>query len=373
MAQNGPHIALVHDWLVSMRGGEKVLEVLCELYPGSTLFTLVHRPGELSPAIERMEIRTSFLQRLPFGTSYYQHLLPLFPAAAASLDLGAFDLVISSSHAAAKAVRVRDGALHVSYCHTPMRYIWDQYDQYFGAGRASLPVRAAMAALRGPLQRWDVRSARRVDRFFANSRTVSERIRRIYGRESDVIHPPVETARFRAAARDDGYFLAVSALVPYKRIDLAVDACSRSGDRLVVAGSGAEEGRLKARAGPSVTFVGRADDDELRRLYEGCTALLFPGEEDFGIVPVEAMACGKPVIAFGAGGATETVLEGITGLFFAEQTVDSLLAGIGRSRTIAFDAGRIRAHALQFDRELFRERFSRAIAETRASFAESRP
>ncbi len=363
--RTGPHIAIVHDWLVSMRGGEKVLEVLCELYPGATLFTLVRRPGELSPAIERMEIRTSILQRLPFAQSRYQYYLPLFPAAIRSFDLTPFDLVISSSHAAAKGVRVRDGAVHVCYCHTPMRYIWDQYDQYFGPGRASAPLRTVMNALRAPLQRWDVETSRRVDRFIANSRFVQDRIRKIYGRESEVISPPVDTGRFRAVEGNNGYFLVVAALVPYKRIDIAVDACTASGDRLVVVGSGGEERRLRARAGANITFTGHATDDEIRSHYEGCRALLFPGEEDFGIVPVEAMACGKPVIAFGRGGATETVVEGRTGLFFAEQSAESLSGAMERFRALSFDAGGIRAHALTYDREIFRERIIRALPEAR--------
>jgi glycosyltransferase involved in cell wall biosynthesis len=362
MALSDPHIAIVHDWLVSMRGGERVLEALCELYPRATLFTLVRRPGMLSPAIERMEIRTSFLQRVPFGARHYQYFLPLFPAAARSLDLRGFDLVISSSHAAAKSVRVDEGAVHVCYCHTPMRYIWDQFDQYFGPGRSSWPVRAAMRALRGPLQRWDVASSLRVDAFIANSRYVKERIRRIYDRDADVIYPPVDTGRFGISQRNDGYFLVVSALVPYKRVDLAVDACTRTGDPLLVVGDGAEAQRLRARAGANVRFLGYADDTAVREAYEGCAALLFPGEEDFGIVPVEAMACGKPVIAYGRGGATETVVDGATGLLFAEQSVDALAGAIERFRGMAFDAAGIRAHAERFDGAVFRERMLAAVA-----------
>ena len=360
-----PHIAIVHDWLVTMRGGERVLEALCELYPEATLFTLVHRKGALSPAIERMEIRTSMLQHLPFGKSHYQYFLPLFPALVGRFDLRRYDLVLSSSHAAAKGVRVRSDAVHLCYCHTPMRYIWDQYDQYFGPGRAAWYVRFAMSIVRKPLQRWDVESSKRVDGFVANSHYVQERIRRLYGRESDVIYPPVASGRFKAVSDHEGYFLVVSALVPYKRIDLAVDACTRTGDRLIVVGDGAEESRLKARAGGNVTFIRSAPDDEVRSYYEGCRALLFPGEEDFGIVPVEAMASGKPVIAFGRGGVTETVQEGVTGTFFGEQSVESLADAVERFRAMTFDAERIRKHALSFDGGVFKERIARAVRETR--------
>jgi glycosyltransferase involved in cell wall biosynthesis len=365
MSARPPHIAIVHDWLVSMRGGEKVLEVLCELYPEATLFTLVRRPGSASPSIERMEIQTSFLQHLPLAERWYQYYLPLYPLAAARLDLRGYDLVLSSSHAAAKAVHVDPGARHICYCHTPMRYIWDQFDQYFGPGRASWPVRAAMRAVRGPLQRWDVASAAGVGTFLANSRTVQERIRRIYGRDSQVIPPPVSTDAFQVSHRDDGYFLVVSALVPYKRVDLAVDACTRTGQPLLVVGDGAELGRLRERAGANVTFAGRASDARVREAYEGCSALLFPGEEDFGIVPVEAMACGKPVIAFGRGGATETVTEGVSGTFFPTQDVDALVEAIGRARAMRFDPDAIRAGVARFDRALFRERIASAVEAAR--------
>ena len=356
-------IAIVHDWLTGMRGGEKVLEILCELYPEATLFTLVHKKGSCSPAIERMKIRTSYLQSLPGGLSHYRHYLPLYPAAAKSLNLAGFDLVISSSHAAAKAVTIPPGVPHICYCYTPMRYIWDQYDQYFGAGRASLPIRLAMRGIRGYLREWDVRTAKRVDHFVAISHCIEERIQRIYGRSSTVIYPPVETARFKASEHDEGYYLVFSALVPYKRVDLAVEAFNRLGKKLIVAGTGAELEKLRAMAGPTIAFKGWVEDADLPNLYAGCKALIFPGVEDFGIVPVEAMASGKPVIAFGEGGALETVSEGVTGTFFSEQSAQSLADAVLRLETMHFDPDVIRKHTLSFDREIFRDSIRRFIEE----------
>ncbi len=356
-----PRIALVHDWLVTMRGGERVLEVFCELFPEAPLFTLVHRPGELSPPIERMDIRTSFIQHAPLGRSRYQYYLPLFPAAARGLDLRDFDLILSSSSAAAKGVRPRPGAIHICYCHTPMRYIWDQYDEYFGPGRASWIVRLAARATLPRLRRWDLQSAAGVTWFIANSENVRERIRRIYKREAVVIYPPVDVDRFTISRRDDGYYLVVSALVPYKRVDLAVEAFNRRGDRLVVVGSGPEENKLRKLAQRNIEFHGRCTDDAVRRLMEGCRALVFPGQEDFGIVPVEAMACGKPVIAFGRGGALETVEDGRTGILFDEQHPEALAAAVARLSTLRFDPKEIRLHAEKFRRERFTEEIRRYL------------
>ncbi len=345
-----------------MRGGEKVLEVLCELYPDAVLHTLVHRPGSCSPVIERMDIRTSALQRLPFGQSRHQYYLPAFPALARTIDVRPFDLVLSSSHAVAKSVRIGEGAMHICYCHTPMRYIWDQYDQYFGAGRAPAAMRLVMSMIRTPLRKWDVSTTRSVSHFIANSECVRERIRRIYGRESEVLHPPVDTAKFKLSATPGAYFLIVSALVPYKRIDIAVDALSRLGEKLVIVGSGGEEKRLRQMAGSNVTFAGWVSDGELEQYYHGCRALLFPGEEDFGIVPVEAMACGKPVIAFGRGGVTESVVDGVSGVFFQEQSAPHLAAAIEHFRRMSFDPQKIRSLALRFDRALFKERLAGMLA-----------
>jgi glycosyltransferase involved in cell wall biosynthesis len=356
-------VALVHDWLTGMRGGEKCLEVLCELFPTATLFTLLHNPGSVSPTIERLSVRTSFVQHLPFAASKYRHYLPLFPRAAERFDLSEFDLVVSSSHCVAKSVVPHARALHICYCHTPMRYVWDLFDEYFAVERVGRLKHALLRRIAARLRRWDARTAERVHHFVANSQHVRRRIHRHYGRDADVIHPPVDTDRFTLSERNDGYFLMVSALVPYKRAELAVETFNRLGARLLIVGSGPEEKRLKDRARLNIEFIGWQPDDKLRSYYAGCRALIFPGEEDFGIVPVEAMASGKPVIAFGRGGALETVVPGVTGSLFPEQTVSSLTAAVRAFDEARFSPQRIRAHALVFDREVYRRRMSAFIAD----------
>jgi glycosyltransferase involved in cell wall biosynthesis len=312
--------------------------------------------------IENRRIVTSFIQRLPQAERRYRQYLPLFPAAVRAFDLSGYDLVLSSSHAVAKGVRVPSGALHVCYCFTPMRYVWDLYDDYFGA-RAGLAARLVMPSLAAWLRRWDRATAAGVHHFVAISRFVADRIRRTYGRDADVIYPPVDVSRFRLEESPGDFYLVVSALTPYKRVDLAVEACNRLGRRLLVVGTGPEEQRLRARAGPTVELLGWRDDAEIAELYARCRALLFPPLEDFGITPLEAMAAGRPVIAFGQGGARETVVppgegEAPTGLFFDHQTVESLADAIRRfeSGGIPFEAKALRRRAEVFDRPLFKER-----------------
>jgi glycosyltransferase involved in cell wall biosynthesis len=367
----GLRVALVHDWLTGMRGGEKCLEVLCRAFPKALLYTLIHRKGSTSPAIESMAIRTSPLQKAPGVFRYYRQLLPIMPAAAATWRLRNVDLVISLSHCVAKSVRVPAGVPHVCYCFTPMRYAWQGREAYLQSW-SDRPVRRAMAgSLLNRLQDWDLATARRVSHFVAISETIRDRIADCYHRESTVVPPPVDADFYRpdplAPPRED-FYLVVSALVPYKRVDQAIAACRKSGRRLVVIGAGPDRARLEAQAGPSTTFLGWQPDDVIRDHYRRCRALLFPGEEDFGIVPVEAMACGAPVIALGRGGAAETVAESC-GRLYDEPTTDALASAIegwefeGHPHDPAVARSRAESYALP----VFRRRLLTLLADVAAS------
>jgi glycosyltransferase involved in cell wall biosynthesis len=344
-----------------MRGGERCLEVLCELFPTAPLFTLLHVPGSVSPTIEQRRIVASFVQRLPRAAARYRYYLPVFPLAISRFDLAGYDLVVSMSHCVAKGVRAPAGALHLCYCFSPMRYVWDLYDDYFGGGGAA--VRLLMPPLAGALRRWDRRTAG-VDHFVAISRHIAARIRRAYDRSADVLYPPVDVQRFEITDAVDDYYLVVAALVPYKRVDLAVAAATRLGRRLVVVGTGPEEARLRALAGPTVTFLGWRPDAEVAGLYARCRALLFPAVEDFGIAPLEAAAAGRPTIALAAGGALETMVglgapdAAPTAVFFDEPSVDALARAILTFEGAAdqFDPKPLRARAETFDRPLFKQR-----------------
>jgi glycosyltransferase involved in cell wall biosynthesis len=365
----GLRVALVHDWITGMRGGEKCLNLLCRAFPKSTLHTLIYRRGSVSDSIERMAIRTSPLQHIPGVFRHYRHLLPAMPLAARSWHVGEVDLVVSLSHCVAKAVRPPLGVPHVCYCFTPMRYAWDGRSAYL-EGWTGKPIRRAVAsALLDRLRAWDRATASRVTHFVAISETVRERIARCYGRESRVIPPPVETGFYTPAEepRNDEY-LCVSALVPYKRIAHAVAACSAASRPLVVIGEGPERERLQAQAGPSVRFLGWQPDEVIRAYYRRCRALLFPGEEDFGIVPAEALACGAPVIAFGRGGASETVDDRVGRLYF-DPSPQGLLGAIdaweadGRPH----DAALARSRAEAVASHLFRDRLLGYLSEVVAS------
>jgi glycosyltransferase involved in cell wall biosynthesis len=360
-----PRVALVHDWLTGMRGGEKVLEAVCGLFPDAALFTLVHVPGSVSPAIERHSPRASALSFLPGAGRIYRHLLPLFPFAIEQFDLDEYDLVISTSHCAAKSV-VRPGrARHVCYCHTPMRYAWDQRNAYFGPARLGMAGAAVLRPVLAWLARWDASTAHRVDRYLANSQHVARRIQRYYNRGAAVVYPPVDTEFFRP---DDTVptptALVVSALAPYKRIDVAIDACRSAGVLLRIAGWGPEEARLRAIGGPGVEFLGRCSDEEIRACYRRAGVVLLPGEEDFGIVPVEAQACGRPVVALGRGGALETVVDGVTGVLVPADSPEAFAAGIRRALEAPFEPAAIRRHAETFGRARFVEAFRAMIEET---------
>jgi glycosyltransferase involved in cell wall biosynthesis len=348
-------VALVHDWLTGMRGGEKVLEALVGIYPGADVFTLVHVRGSVSAAIESRPIRTSFIQRLPAAARRYRHYLPLFPAAIEQFDLDGYDLVVSSSHCAAKAAVVPGRARHLCYCHSPMRYAWDQFDSYFGPRQVGrVRSRWFYRPMLAGLARWDAATAPRVHRFVANSQFVAARIGRYYHRRAGVVYPPVETEFFGPGTAGRGATaLVVSALVPYKEIDLAIAASAAAGVPLRIVGDGPELARLRRLAGPDVTFRGWISSAEVREEYRRAGVVLLPGVEDFGIVPVEAQACGTPVVAFAEGGALETVVDGVTGTLVASRSADAWAGAIRNTLDARLPAEAIRAHALRFGRKHF--------------------
>ena len=345
------HTVLCHDWLVGMRGGERVLEILCRGFPHAPILTLLCKPDALSAHIRRHEIVTSWLQSVPGILSAYRYFLPFFPGAVERLRVPSGELLISTSHCVAKGAVPAPGMKHLCYCFTPMRYAWLFQREYFGDS----PAKALLIKpLLGRLRRWDRTASGRVDRFVAISRHVQRRIQDFYGRDSDVVYPPVDTERCTPSGpRPATFDLIVSALVPYKRVDLAVSAYSRSGFPLKVVGSGPQAGRLRAMAGGNVEFLGWQPDRTLVALYRESRCLVFPGEEDFGIVPLEAQACGCPVVAYNRGGARETIEPGVSGVFFDEQTQDSLAAAVDACAGTAWETEAIRAHAETFGVQRF--------------------
>jgi glycosyltransferase involved in cell wall biosynthesis len=375
-----PKVALVHDWLTGMRGGERCLEVFCELFPDADLFTLIHRRGAVSPTIERMAIHTSMLQHIPLAKRHYRHLLPILPFAIKQFRMTDYDLILSSSHAVAKGVRRRHPTFHLCYCFTPMRYIWDQSPMYFPRERFSPVSWALLQAMLRYLRAWDINTARRVDAFIATSNNIAAKIQTYYNRTSNVIPPPVDCGFFEPARSPQreraSFFLVVSALVPYKRVDLAIEAFNRLRLPLVVIGTGPERQRLERIAAPEIRFLGWQPDEVVRDYYRRCRALIFPGEEDFGIVPLEAQACGRPVIAFGKGGALETVIAlnhpmvercpdaAPTGVFFYEPTAEALCDAVSvfQQHATAFSPEAMRGNALRFNRPVFTEKIKGFLA-----------
>ncbi len=366
MQQEQLRVALIHDWLTGMRGGEKCLEPACERWPHARLFTLLHQPGAVSGKIEKLRPRASILNQLPGWPRYYRYLLPLMPIAARWPIPHSTQLVLSFSHCIAKAARAPQGVPHISYCFTPMRYAWHMREQYFQRGTLSGIKSKMLDVLLTQLRNWDRRTASRVTHFIAISKTIQDRIRECYSRDSIIIHPPVDTEFYTPSeAKREEFYLVVSALAPYKRFDLAIEACNKLKRKLIVIGSGQEAAKLRSIAGPTIQFLGWQSDEAIRDHFRRCKALLFPAEEDFGIVPVEAQACGTPVIAFGRGGSLETIvpLGGMnkpTGVFFVEQSVESLIAAIEQFEQCAdtFDPAVARAnaepfHTGRYERELF--------------------
>jgi glycosyltransferase involved in cell wall biosynthesis len=377
-ALSEPRVTLVHDWLTGMRGGEKCLEALCERWPDAPLLTLLHVRGSVSATIEERVIDSTPLGYLPGVKHYYRYLLPLMPWAASKLRVPICDLLLSLSHCVAKSVPAPAGVPHICYCLTPMRYAWHLREAYFRENRLGKLKTALIDVVLEKLRAWDRRTAENVTHFVAISHTVKERIRECYGRDSAVIYPPVDTEFFcpDSGSRQE-YYLVVSAFAPYKRLDLAIQACKRLGRPLVLIGSGPEERRLRGMASGQATFLGRQPDEVVRQHLRRCRALLFPGEEDFGIVPVEAMACGTPVIAYGRGGACETVipapeshqrdsrsLEEPTGLWFEHQTTECLAAAMARFETDAgnFSPAAARRQALRFNKNRFKREFFGLVA-----------
>lgn len=359
-------VAIVHYWLVGMRGGEKVLEQLLVLYPDAVILTHVYDPDSVSPLIRKAEVRETFIGRLPGAKTHYQKYLPLMPRALEELDMQEFDLIVSSESGPAKGIIPRPDAVHLCYCHSPMRYIWDHYHVYrAGAGRLT---RALMPFLAHKLRIWDVTSAARVDVFVANSSFIAQRIRKFYRREAEVVAPPVAVEEFAISETVGDHYLLAGELVSYKRPDLAIAAFNASGRKLTVVGDGPMRKALEAMAGLNITFRGRVPFAELKREFATCQALIFPGEEDFGIVPVEVMASGRPVVALGRGGALDSVVPGKTGVFFEEPSVAALNGAVD---ALEADPGMlttpqaIRAHAETFSEAVFRERMQALIDRAR--------
>lgn len=359
-AKRAMKVAIVHDFLVQMGGAEKVVEALHEMFPNAPVFTSAYDPSRMPAQFQHWDIRTTFLQKLPCKRISHRLALLLYPIAFESLELSEYDLVISSSSAFAKGVITQPGTVHLSYTHTPMRYAW-MTRSYLKRENMSYGMRMLLAPALHRLRTWDAVASSRVDHYLANSSVVSERIRKFYRRDSQIVFPPVDTSRFRIAPEVGNYYLIAARFVPYKRLDLAIEACSRLQRPLKVVGDGRQSAKLRALSGPHVEFLGRVSDAELTEVIAHAKAYIMPGEEDFGISAVEANACGRPVIAYGAGGALDSQVHGVTGVLFHEQTVESLCDAIRHSECLDFDPKRIRAHAMRFDTGVFIKEIRRVI------------
>lgn len=369
----GVKVALVHDWLTVMGGAERVLESLLELYPAD-LFTLVKNTKNLKKTpFEEIEIRTSFIQKLPKSEKKYRSYLPLFPLAIEQFDLGVYDLIISSSHSIAKGVLTHADQMHICYCHTPMRYAWDLYQQYLKEVRLKSGVKGMMAkCFLHYLRMWDAYSSARVNAYLANSRYVARRIKQLYNQKAEVVYPPVDLNFYSLKEEKEQYYLTISRMVPYKKMDLIVEAFAAMPDKkLVVIGDGPEEEKVKGKATKNIEILPFQEREELRKYLQNAKAFVFASIEDFGILPVEAQGCGTPVIALGKGGALETVIQNKTGIFFPDQTVSSLREAIQKFEKESFDPQTIRLHAEQFREEVFKEKFQASVRLKYEAFASS--
>jgi glycosyltransferase involved in cell wall biosynthesis len=353
-----PKIAIVHDYFIQMGGAEKVAEELQVIFPSATMFSTVDLRGE--SAIGKR--KSSWLQKLPINKKNHRYFFLFYPFAVESLDLTEFDIIISSSSSYAKGVKKRKDAIHICYCHTPMRWVWS-YENYAEREDFGKFSRFVLPIVLSALKRWDLRAAKKPDYFVANSKTIAKRIKECYGRESIVIPPPIDVQRFSIDEQDDDYYLILSRLVPYKKLDLAVKAFKKLNRQLIVIGEGTDRNRLESMAGENTTFLGRQPDSVVNQIAARCRALIFPGEEDFGMTPLEINAAGRPVIAYNAGGALETVIDNETGVFFKEQTTESLVEAIERFETLVWDKNRLRDHAARFDRSVFAERITNYLQE----------
>ena len=365
-------IALVHDDLTQRGGAERVVAAMHGVWPDAPIFTSVYDPQGTFPIFEKADVRTSFLQKVPLASSarHNKKFLALYPLAFETLDLRGYDVVLSSSTRFGHGILTEPDTMHICYCHAPMRFAW-RYHEYITEGSFGRAEQLFLPGMIHRLRLWDFAAAQRVDRFLTNSANISRRIWKHYRREADVLHPPADTKRFSVVENPAAdYLLVVSRLLPYKRVDLAVEACTRLGLNLKVVGTGPDLTRLKSLAGPTVTFLGRLPDGEIETLFSNCRAFLFPGEEDFGIAPIEAMASGRPVIAFGAGGALESVVENQTGIFFAEPTAGSLAEALGRLDSLEFSPAELRRHAETFDSAVFASELERKVTESWAVFQE---
>lgn len=361
-------VALVHDYLVQgLRGAERVLMVLHEMWPQAPVYTLVYDAEAMGPEFSDWDIRTSFIQRIPGGIKHYQKLIALMPAAVERLRLTGYDLIISDSSAWVKSARQRPDAIHICYCYSPARFLWHWSKEYIASLPTVAPAKWVARGMLPALRWWDKRTAQRPTHLIAISAAVRERIRSYWGRDAVIIHPPVDTSSFQPEDCDEDYYLVVAALNPYKKVDLAVEAFNKLRKPLVVIGDGPMRAHIGRIAGPTITLRGKVTEEELRRYYARCRAFVMPQEEDFGLAPVEAMSAGRPVIAYAAGGALETVVDGETGVLFREQTVESLIQAVRQFESNYFDKARCRARAEEFDTQHFRKRFEAFVASAMAA------